>query len=101
MRGIRGGTLTIIADAGDGARQHRFKLTAAECREAASVVNGLRSGMGTRPRRIGEAESVDVWREVNGGEPPEVVGRRHGISKLQVENAVLRCENGRYGKLEP
>lgn len=104
MVGICGGALVVLVKTGNGIRRKTFKLSAIECQSAAKAVEGLKFDYGGRPKRyrqIGEAESIDIWREVNSGVSFADIQESHGISPLQIESAVRRCENGRYGKLEP
>ena len=103
MLGICGGALVVLVKTAEGIRQKTFRLSAIECQSAAKAVDALKYGCDGRPkkyRQIGEAESIDIWREVNSGVSFADIQKSHGISPLQIESAVKRCENGRYGKLE-
>ncbi|SDR68847.1 hypothetical protein [Parafannyhessea umbonata] len=104
MAGICGGALVVLVRTGKGIRQQTFKLSAIECQTAAKAIDALKYDYDGRPKRyrqIGEAESIDIWREVNSGVSFADIQESHGISPLQIESAVKRCECGRYGKLEP
>lgn len=104
MAGICGGSLVVLIRTDRGIRQKKFRLTAIECQSAAKAVDALKYDYDGRPKRyrqIGEAESIDIWKEVNSGVSFADIQESHGISPLQIESAVKRCENGRYGKLEP
>ena len=106
MIGIVGGRLIVLTKTANGVKHRAFDLDALECQSAAHAVDAIRGGTecGKRrntTRKIGSAESIDIWREVNRGVTFSEIQKSHGITPRQIEGAVGRCENGRYGKLEP